>query len=387
MREIRPRLYGESWLELIDIVREISPESAITILQNSDDSRIEFDSNDNSISSDGSGIKTLEDLLAAAEVNLEEWYVDHYIINKWPTTAKNKNGDLIQKANWQVKAWLKRRGLAEPDNSWTEKWLDGIGKKLPKGQKKVPAVTGPTTFAVIADTHIGAYQDGKLFAEYNVDICREKLADAAAEINAVATGPVVVFHMGDIIESFTGKNKADTWKQIEMHGAQVALTAFDVLSEFFDSIENFKECYFLGGNHDRITDDKNSDSEGQVAQIIQGLFTRVGRFQTFFDPTLQVVDVDNVCFILTHGDKKISNAPPERLIIDYGDSRKYNVIISAHNHNRRDIHADTERYCSIKAPSIVPSNKFAVEMGLRNSTGFLILKEKRNKVQQTYIPL
>jgi metallophosphoesterase superfamily enzyme len=386
MREIRPRLYGESWLELIDLVREIGPDQAIFTLKK-DNVNIQFDSNNNTIESDGSSIRTLEELLSAAEVDLDEWYVDHYIVNKWPTTAKNKNGDLIQKANWQVKAWLKRRGFKKPDDSWTQKWISEISKRITPQPRKITEATGQTTLVVIADTHIGAYQDGKLFAEYNVEVCKQKLDTAAQEINAQCSGPVIVLHMGDIIESFTGKNKADTWKQIEMHGAQVALTAFDVLSEFFEKIDNFSECYFLGGNHDRITDDKNSDSDGQVAKIIQGMFERVGRFKTNFESTLQVLEFDDVCYILTHGDKKISTVVPERLIVDYGDSRKFNVIISAHNHNRSDIHADTEKYCSIKAPSIVPSNKFAVEMGLRNSTGFLILREKRKRVQQIYIPL
>jgi predicted phosphodiesterase len=389
MKEFRPRLYGEAWESIVDLVREIGPDKAVTILTAVDDSKIEIDSHYNTIASDGANIKTLEDLLAAAEVNLEEWKVDRHVINKWPTTAKTSTGELIQKANWQVKAWLSRRGIQHPDNFWTEKWLQEFSKRIPKRVTNPTSTThtGKPFVVVVADTHIGAIQADGVYQTYNVDVCREKLLDVANEVNLKADGPVYVFHMGDIIESFTGKNKGDTWKQIQMHGAEVALTAYDLLDEFFGSINNFQECYFIGGNHDRITDQKEGDSDGQVAQIIHGIFERVGQYKTHFDPLLQVVELDNISYILTHGDKKISSSTPEKLIIDYGNSKLYTVILSAHTHNRSDIHVDTERYCSIKAPSIVPSNKYAVSLGHRNATGFLMMEERNGKVRQEYIPL
>lgn len=57
-------------------------------------------------------IKTLDQLLAAAEVDLEAWEVERYHVNKWESGAV-VDGEVIITPLWQVKASLKRNKNAE----------------------------------------------------------------------------------------------------------------------------------------------------------------------------------------------------------------------------------------------------------------------------------
>jgi metallophosphoesterase superfamily enzyme len=69
-------------------------------------------------------IKTLDDLIEACEINLEEWIIERHIINKWEVGAKvsekedggsivggyiRDKGQLVVEPLYQVKAWLLKR--------------------------------------------------------------------------------------------------------------------------------------------------------------------------------------------------------------------------------------------------------------------------------------
>ncbi len=52
-------------------------------------------------------IRTLSDLLEAAEVDITKWYVERHVINKWEVGVKNADGDIDIEPLFQVKVWLK----------------------------------------------------------------------------------------------------------------------------------------------------------------------------------------------------------------------------------------------------------------------------------------
>lgn len=54
-------------------------------------------------------IKSLEDLLEEAKIDLEIWTVERHLANKWDVTTRA--GKVYQ--NWQIKAWLKRDEAVE----------------------------------------------------------------------------------------------------------------------------------------------------------------------------------------------------------------------------------------------------------------------------------
>lgn len=383
----RPRLYGKIWPQLIKLIYDITPQVALDLLSSN---KISFDSKNNLLESDGASIKNIDELLSYSKTNVDKWDVERHIVNKWPTTAKNKDGELIQKANWQVKAWLRLKGLERPDKSWTDKWvtefINSINNPIPK--PIVKQATGGSVIVVIADTHIGAITHNlKVVEDYNVDKCEQSLNKVAQYVNdKYPNKEVIVFHLGDIIESFTGGNKPDTWKQIELHGAKVALKAYDILDRFFSNLVHFKRCYFLGGNHDRITDSKDQDNESQVVELLHGFFKRFGRWETEYDPLLLTTNIDNINYILEHGDNKITKTDPARIILDYGNTNYFNCIISAHEHKRRLVH-DAANFRQIVAPPIVTGNEYSQRNGWNSLPGFLCIESLNNKPLITDVPL
>jgi len=56
-------------------------------------------------------IKTLDQLLEAAQVDLDTWEVERYVINKWEVGAKDSMDEIKIHPLFQVKAWLRRKEL------------------------------------------------------------------------------------------------------------------------------------------------------------------------------------------------------------------------------------------------------------------------------------
>lgn len=380
---MRPRLNETGWDRVIDLVRDMGIQSAIALLEKSTIGKLTTDSGEGTLTWEGKRIKTLEDLLESGNVNLDEWEVTKYVQNKWD--QHSAEAGIVELH--QVKAWLSRKGFAAPDENWTEKWLDRLAKDTPRSKpdKRQPA-TGEPLVVVISDLHIGLVSDNYMVKEsYNAEVCEQRLAEIARIANQ-HDGPVHVFCLGDVIESFTGKNKPDTWKQIELHGAKVALHAYDLLESFFASIHNFEECLFVGGNHDRITDSKDDDNEGQVLEIIHGIFQRKGRFKTVFDPNILLADVGGVRYILSHGDKKVSKLNSASLILEYGDQKAFNCLLMGHVHHKQ-ILEDGPKFTKRVVPPIVSATRYEQQNGWFSSPGFLTIRATGGRISTTEHPL
>lgn len=359
---IRPRLYGDTqkWALIIDTIRELGLETTEKRLFA--DTGFEFDSQTNTIQSKKSKqITTLEELLTEAKVDLEEWEVERHIVNRWSEFS-------------QVKAWLKRKGLAAPDNSFTEKWLDLFTEKLKKTSKL--GVTGKnwettdTEVVILADLHVGAVmKDSKLIPDYNVKILEAYLEKIALQVNAGGKRIHVVI-LGDFIESFTGKNKKDTWKNIELHGMEAVLTTFDLLYHFFSSIHNLEKVYMISGNHDRITDDGESDPYGNVVLGLHGMFKRTSSLPVEYDPLIMSNEIDGIQYIFTHGNylKKKNNAA--EIVIDYGNKDLFNLIIGGHLHSRM-VSADKLKLRDITAPSLITGTPYEERNNWNSLAGYL----------------
>ena len=95
----------------------------------------------------GKAIKTLDDLMEAAQVDREQWRVESWVANTWTTTMGDKTGeaDAVQVGNWQVKARLSRRLDCDV--------VPVQGEPLPMK----PRATKPATRTIVAlpDTQIG----------------------------------------------------------------------------------------------------------------------------------------------------------------------------------------------------------------------------------------
>lgn len=79
----------------------------------SDSAKAEFFGDTGVAESKSPRIKTLEDLIEACHIDLDEWEVERHIINKWEVGAKDKNQNIAINPLFQVKAFLKKRKKSE----------------------------------------------------------------------------------------------------------------------------------------------------------------------------------------------------------------------------------------------------------------------------------
>jgi metallophosphoesterase superfamily enzyme len=356
-----------------------------------DSLRVEFNEDSGRMFVNGNRvIKSKEDLLEVGDVDLDKYFVKDFDSRAWGVTMRDENDKIVYNTNYYVALKLKLRGIDEPDDHFTKKWMDELVSRMPDKYKTVPdkpvAPNSKPLVLVIADTHIGLLtEDMKVVPDYNIEKCRDKLKEIAATVNALGR-PVYVVHLGDLIESFNGKNKKNTWKRIEKHGADVALAAYDVFDEFFDSLKHFQDAIIMGGNHDRSTRTSEADPDAEIAKIINGIFERVGKYDTSFDPLVLTKEVDGIEYICMHGDKKIAKQDASRLVIDYGNSNIFNLILSAHIHHR-EVFDDAYKFRFMTCPPIVPGKKYEEDAGWNSTTGFLMVEERNGKPYVHDIPL
>lgn len=375
----RPKLDKDletEWKTLVGIAREHGPDEVVDRFLRTLNSRKEQlqISADYVIRSESERIKTLEQLLEAGEVDLDQFEVTRYLTNKYDQHSVEKG--LVEL--YQVKAWLNKKYLDEPSNEYYQKWLDRLGKDVKPFKHIIDSSSSADApiIVAIADLHLGAIlTKTHLVPDYNVAKCREKLHYIAQVINETGS-PVHIKFLGDYIESFTGKNHKDTWKQIEKHGMEVSLEAFDVINEFLGKVNRLIDVEMVSGNHDRVTSDNQDDKDGQVAYLIYELLRRFTNVPVKYDTDILSSVHDGVCYIISHGHKKLSKMQPSELIMQYGKQGMFNVLLTGHGHEELILHNSANYQCR-QVPPIVPPNEFATSLGKSSMQGFTIVKSNK----------
>lgn len=369
MKEFRPRLVAtENTKFLIDLIREEGADAILARLQGGRES-IDFNENDYVVTSQSERIKTVESLLEAAEVNTNIYEVERTLINKWDQHSAVKG--LVEL--FQVKAWLRPKFLKPVDPQWLEKYIDALCVALPSAEPPTkPDLSKKPIVVAIADLHCGAFtKDLHLVPDYNVDELRRRMGRVSQTINEIGR-PTYLKVLGDLIESFTGKNHKDTWKRIHMHGMEVALTVYDILLDFLQKTPYIVGVDIISGNHDRITSSNEDDSQGQVAYMVASLLKKHYKGITVnYDPLVLVNEYDGVCYIDMHGDKPISRKSGAQLAFDYGKQGVYNVIFMAHKHTEEVIEASSKHRVQ-RVPPMIPGDDYAQRLGEHSASGFLI---------------
>lgn len=376
-----PSLEGDlkAWKALVDFARDKDPrdvlQRAMRTFNNSKD-EVDFreDGLDYIISSESERVKTLDELLDETEVDLKEFNVERYITNKWDQHSVDKG--LVEL--YQVKAWMKRKYIEKPDPRWLDEWMNKSSHLIDKEvySYQTPSSTKPLICA-LADLHTGGFSEGdKLIPDYNVDEVRSRLHYIAEVLNSYKR-PIHIKLLGDLIESFTGKNHSNTWKQIEKHGMEVALVVFDILKEFILKLDHFESIDIIGGNHDRISSHWAEDKQGQVAYLIEGMLQRwIDGIASEFSPILLSKQHDGINYIITHGDKKITKKNASELVLKYGVQGIYNVLFHAHAHEEKVV-KNTRELRVHQIPPICVPNKYAVENGYDGASGFVLAEANK----------
>ena len=124
-------------------------------------------------------IRSLEDLIKACDIDLTNWDIERYIINKWAVGSKNADKKIEVTPLFQVKVWLKPK-VKEP-------LVDAIEQLIEKAKTYAPVypsilypeyLDGHLLVISPADIHINklasAYETGD---EYNIEIAINRVKE------------------------------------------------------------------------------------------------------------------------------------------------------------------------------------------------------------------
>lgn len=122
-------------------------------------SRSESDG-EQTLDSFSSRIRTVEELLAKAEVDTDAWEVERTLLNQWEVGAKNpKTGKVLVEPLYQVKVWLRRKA-PRPIESLVRDLIEDAKRYAPKYPKivrlaKVPDGERCMLEVSLPDLHLG----------------------------------------------------------------------------------------------------------------------------------------------------------------------------------------------------------------------------------------
>ena len=240
-----------------------------------------------------------------------------------------------------------------------------------------------TITAVLTDLHVGAKVEGlRATKDYNNDILRGYLREAAIRINKYGAKHIHVNILGDLIESFTGLNHPNSWKSMQqgMYGVTVVKEAYSIILEFLCSLNNLVEVNGVGGNHDRPTSSNKEEQNGEIAELIFWMLEKSLPTVKFnYDHSLLAIEIGGINQILVHGDKVHSkDSKIGSLVFLHGKQDTFNLVLSGHFHSRLT-GCDTAKYRKLTIPSIFTGNAYSDNLGFTGTAGFTVIISDKGK--------
>lgn len=333
-------------------------------------------------------IKTLEEAIKAGDVDTEVWDVDRWVWNSWGVTAFH-NGQPIQKTNYQVKMWLKRKEKTLEE--MMQDLLPALDTYTPK--ETTDMVGSGIGVVSLADFHVGAsVKDLLRTPDFNVHVLIDYLSDAVGLINSGMYEEVHVNLLGDFYESISGMNHENTFKSLGdgMWGANAMIVANEIIAEhLLSKIHNLTAVNIVSGNHDRMTASNKLDNTGEGGKVLWYMLQKdFPDIPIDYHNSVLVKEIDGINYLLTHGDKGYSKKDFSKFVLDYGRTDIYNMVLEGHLHSRfvkkvtsygKKVYGDLEMvshddlsYRKIVVPSLFTGNWFSESNGYASAAGFII---------------
>lgn len=329
------------------------------------------------LNKNGEVISKIEKLVPDALIDIP----DNHIIKRVSTNVSTKQ-------QWVITEPIKETEFFE------EKTIEDVKEILAKEFENI--VKFETTFVggnkignvIVADLHLGAYIDGLVNTrDYSIPILIKYLETIVSNVNLMNYKEVNVLFLGDMIESFTGLNHKNSWKGLQkgMIGAEVIKFSVNILHEkLLSKINNLNHVKLVAGNHDRLTSDKDEDTDGGACDLIAfGLELR--GYNIEFHPTVISTEIDGINYILLHGHKGISRRATKDICWDFGKKGVYNVVLEGHLHsiiqklsvNMKGkfniIKDDSVDHIRMNARSLFTGNGYSEDLGYNSNAGFSII--------------
>lgn len=254
--------------------------------------------------------------------------------------------------------------------------LDYVTNAKPKTVRTCADVKVDKPIVHICDLHGGAdIKASRNLPAYGWKQLKAKLDRIAQDVNSRKGKDVTIVLNGDFIETFTGLNHANSWKNIDGqngYGIKATIKVTDMIADFLSSVNNIKEVVLLSGNHDRVTSSNKEDVEGEVARLIAYVLAGQFPFKVTWEEIVVSRKINGAGFVFTHGHLGLGKKTADLVVNQYGYRNCYNTIVMGHLHSRK-VMSDTYDSRVIHAPSLFTGNNYSKGLGFSSRSGYLFI--------------
>lgn len=265
-------------------------------------------------------IRTLEQLLAKAEVDLDVWEVERFVTNQWEVGAKMPDGRMVVTPLFQVKAWLKKKTAWSPDE-FRRKLLAEMKQAAPRF-KVVRGPRRPSSDLLyevsVFDHHVGklcwAPETG---TNYDLRIAGETYMAAVEDLIQKVRGYQlggILFPIGnDFLHTDnaagttargTPQDQEGRWQKQFIHARRMLISAIDRLREVAPV-----KVIVVPGNHDK-------ERMFYLGDTVESWFRNDRRTTVENTPALRKYEAHGVVLLgFTHGSEETISELP-RLMAD-----------------------------------------------------------------------
>ena len=259
-----------------------------------------------------SRIRTVEDALGYAEVDVETWQVDRFLINSWEMGFKGKDGLPGTQMLWQVKVWLKRRVLdAVRMAKIVAEMMDAHAPQYkPLAKVKKTEATGLMLEMDMMDLHLGKFAWHEETGEnYDRKIAKERLFEATETLVERTSGMTferILLPAGNDllhVDNLEGETFSGTGQDADSRATLIFRDGLHALIQVIDRITSIApvDVPIVPGNHDQ-------ESMFHLGEALVAWYRHNDRVTIDNGPTLRkYVRWGRVLLGFTHGGR---NSPP-----------------------------------------------------------------------------
>lgn len=255
-------------------------------------------------------IRTLDELLAVAQVDCQEWEVERWSCNQWPTSAFNRETDSFnQVENWQIKASFKRRVQYLCIKREIEQLLADAEARMPS-HPKLPRISlerGHLLEVSIPDLHMGKLAWAQECGDaYDVEIAEKVFREALGTLlHRASTFDIekVLFVVGnDLLHVDGPKNQTfgGTPQDHDSRYHRTFLRSRRLMIEAVDELLKIAnvDVMVVPGNHDQT-------AAWHLGDSLQCWYRNSEQVEIDNQPALRkYYEYGRVMLMFTHGDKE-----------------------------------------------------------------------------------
>ncbi len=261
-----------------------------------------------------SRIRTVDDLLEEAGVDLDIWEIERQKVNKYETAAKDNSGNLVVQELIQITAWLRKRPDAVYLKHLHEELIDLITKYAPVVESKHKTSRHGLVFEIaVYDIHLGKLAWGEETGQdYDINIAKKLyLWSIEQHLNKIKSIPVskIIFVVGNDLFHFDNQKfttTSGTVMDTDTRWLKVIRTGFEVVSKAADMLSEVApvDLIVIPGNHDR-------HSSLALGEMLRAWFSSNENISVDNSPKLRKYRLEGKNLIgFGHGDKE----KPQNLI-------------------------------------------------------------------------